>query len=233
MRIDPEISGMQIVVVGQFNPAIFSPAWFAHNGLLRESVTTNAQVQVVHPQVTDFTADWLHLQVTDDRFAAGTQQAPYERVRDLVVRVFSECLHHTPLKSCGINRNVHFLAPDSAARDALGMTLVPFEPWGTWREKLDLDGRFGGMTAVRMSQLRPDGRHRGGQINVTVEPSVHVGTEGGTGVYVGVNDHFVTDEEEADSAGRLMNILGAEFAASKERSEAIIDHLMSLAERGG
>ncbi len=233
MRLEPEISGMQIVVVGQFNPAICSPAWFAHNGLLRESVAANAQVQVVHPQVTDFTADWLHLQVTDDRFSAGTQQAPYERLRDLVVRVFSECLQHTPLKACGINRNVHFLVRDAAARDMIGTTLAPVEPWGPWRGELDLDGEFGGMTAVRMAQLRPDGRHRGGQVNVTVEPSVRVGTEGGTGVYVGVNDHFVTDQEGADSAARLMEILADEFTPSRERSDGIIDHIMSLAQTGG
>ena len=233
MRIEPEISGMQIVVVGQFNPAICSPAWFAHNGLLRESVATNAEVKVVHPQITDFTADWLHLQVTDDRFAAGTRQAPYERVRDLVVRVFTDCLRHTPLKAFGINRHVHFLVRDSAARDVIGTTLVPVEPWGSWREQLDLDGRSGGMTAVQMSQLRPNGRPRGGQINIMVQPSVEVGVEGGTGVFVGVNDHFVTDQEGVDSAERLMRILGDEFRRSKERSDGIIDHIMSLAPEGG
>lgn len=165
--------------------------------------------------------------------AGQLQQAPYERLRDLVVRVFSECLNHTPLKACGINRNVHFLVRDAAARDMIGTTLAPVEPWGPWREELDLDGKFGGMTAVRMAQLRPDGRHRGGQINVTVEPSVRVGTEGGTGVYVGVNDHFVTDQEGADSAARLMEILAGEFRPSRERSEGIIDHIMSLAQTGG
>ena len=233
MRIEPEISSMQIVVLGQFNPVICSPAWFVHNGLLRESVATNAQVQVVHPQVTDFTADWLHLQVTDERFSAGTQQAPHERVRDLVVGVFSKCLHHTPLKAFGINRNVHFLVRDSDARNRIGTALAPPGPWGRWREKLDLDGPYGGMTAVRMSQGRPAGRHPGGQINVTVEPSVRVGVEGGTGVYVAVNDHFETDQEEADSAERLMRILGDEFGRSNKRSAGIIDHIMSLAQEGG
>lgn len=233
MRIEPEISGMQIVVVGQFNPAIFSPAWFAYNGLLRESVATNAQVQILHPKVTDFTADWLHLHVTDERFAATTQLAPYERLRDLIVRVFSERLHHTPLEAFGINRDAHFLVRDRTTRDKLGMTLAPFEPWGAWREDLDLDGRYGGMSAVRMSQGRPAGRHHGGQINVTVEPSVRVGAESGTGVYVSVNDHFVTDQKGADSAERLMRILKNEFKPSRKRSDGIIDHIMSLAQEGG
>ena len=232
MRIEPEISGVQIVVLGQFNPAIFTPAWFALNSLLRESVTTNAQVQVIHHQVADFTADWLHLQVTNDRLTVATQQAPYERLRDLVVRVFSECLHHTPLTAFGINRNVHFLVPDPATRDSIGMTLAPLEPWGPWKEKLELDGQHGGMTGVRMSQFKPAGRHEGGQINVAVEPSVRVG-DGGKGVYVGVNDHFVTDQQGEHSARRLMAVLADEFTRSIARSDGIIDHIMSLAETEG
>ena len=229
MRIEPEISGVQIVVLGQFNPAIFAPAWFALNGLLREGVTTNAQVQVIHPQVADFTADWLHLKVMSERFEVTTQQAPYERLRDLVVRVFSECLHHTPVTAFGINRNVHFLVRDAGARNVIGMALAPLEPWGPWREQLELDGKHGGMTGVRMSQFRPAGRYEGGQINVAVEPSVQVG-EGRKGVYVGVNDHFVTDQQGEHSARRLMTVLAEEFTRSIARSDGIIDHIMSLAE---
>jgi len=105
----PEISGMQIVLLGQFNPAIFTPAWFAHNKLLRDGLEESAQVQVIHPQIAAFTADWLHLQVTNEQFRAETQQAPYARLCELVVRTFSECLHHTPLTAFGINRNVHSL----------------------------------------------------------------------------------------------------------------------------
>ena len=231
MRIEPELSGVQIVVLGKFNPAIFAPAWFALNGLLRESVTANAQVQVIHPQVADFTADWLHLKVTSERFEVTTQQAPYERLRDLVVRVLSECLYHTPVTAFGINRNVHFLVRDAGVRDVIGTALAPLEPWGQWREQLKLDGAHGGMTGVRMSQLKPSGRHEGGQINVTVEPSVRVG-EQRRGVFVGVNDHFVADQQGEHSAKRLMEVLAGEFSRSIDRSDGIIDHIMSLADPG-
>ena len=36
MRIEPEISGVSVVLLGDFNPAIFTPAWFALHGLLPE-----------------------------------------------------------------------------------------------------------------------------------------------------------------------------------------------------
>ena len=96
MRIEPEISGVQVVLVGDFNPAIFTPAWFSLYRLLPESVASSAKLEVAHPQATKFTADWLHLEVTVERFVVHTLQAPHVRVRDLVVRVFREHLYHTP-----------------------------------------------------------------------------------------------------------------------------------------
>ncbi len=232
MRIEPEISGVQIVVLGDFNPAIFSPAWFAHHGLLRPTMADNATVGVIHPEASDFVADWLQLRVTKERFQAGTLHAPYVRLRDLVVRVLGDHLRHTPVRAFGINRDVHFLVGSPSDRDRLGTALVPLTPWGPWRERLDLDSPRGGMTSVRVSQLEPqDGRHRGGQVNIIVEPSVRVGQQG-TGVYVRVNDHYTTETGGADSAQRLMEVLSTKFNGSIRMSEEIIDHIMSISEVG-
>ncbi len=229
MRIDPEISGVDIVVLGDFNPTIFSPRWFSAHELLRESVADSAQVQVIHPEISDFRADWLHLQVRRDRFLMSTTQAPYVRLRDLVMRIFSEFLPHTPLRAFGVNFVVHFLVDSRATRDRIGTVLAPLEPWGPWRESLDLDGAGGGMTRLRMSQTMPSGRDPGGQINVSIEPSASVG-RGGTGVFVSVNDHFAGGGGATRTADLLMELFGKEFKPSLERSERIVDHIMSLAE---
>ena len=227
MRITPEIDGVSIAVLGNFNPAIFTPAWFALNGLLPESVATNAVLTVAHEQVTQFNTDWLRLDVTLDRFYVETEQAPHVRVHDLVVRVFKEYLHHTPVTAFGINRNVHFGVRSLAARDQLGRTLAPIDPWGAWGQELGLDGEQGGMSSLTMSQIEPEGRATGGRINVKVEPSKRIGN-GRTGVYVGVNDHFALADTDSDSATRSMELLENNFEASMSRSETIIDHLMFL-----
>ena len=229
MRIQPEIDRVAVVVRGDFNPAILTPAWFALHGLLPRSAADSAKLEVAHPQLTEFSTDWLHLQVTTDRFLAETAQAPHVRVRDIVVRVFGEILYHTPLKVIGINRNVHFQVGSSSERDRIGRTLAPVEPWGCWCQKLDLEGEHGGMTSLRMSQLRPEGRPPGGQVNVTVEPSNRIG-HGRAGVYVSVNDHYQIDAADAHGRTRLMSFLGdGNFDTSLQRSGAIIDHIMSLA----
>ena len=227
MRIQPEIDEVGVVLVGSLNPAIFTPAWFALHGLLPESAAESAELEVAHPQLTRFSTDWLRLQVTTDRFMAESAQAPYIRVRDLVVRVFKEHLDHTPLRAMGINRNVHFRVAGSTERDRIGRTLAPVAPWGRYAQDLDLEGENGGMTSITMSQLQFKGRPAGGQVNVTVEPSNRIG-EGRSGVYVRVNDHFSVDSD----AGGLMQLIGFlenSFDISIRRSGGIVDHIMSLA----
>ena len=227
MRIEPEISGVDVIVLGTFNPALFTPAWFVLHDLLPKPVADSAEVALIHPQVTAFTFDWLHLQVTTERFSAETSQAPHVRVCDLVVRVFREYLPHTPLRAFEINRYVHFPVRSPAERDRIGRMLAPVEPWGHWGPDLGLDGDRGGMTSLTMSQLDPPGRAEGGRINVTVEPSNRIG-DPRSGVYVLVNDHYPIDET-SPTTGRPAGILEENFDASLKRSDDIIDHVMSLA----
>ncbi len=230
MRIEPEISGVNVVLLGDFNPAIFTPAWFALHGLLPESVANSAHLGISHQQVTEFVADWLRLQVTAERFSVETLQAPHIRLRDLVARIFKEYLHHTPLSAFGINRNVHFRLQDLAERDRIGRTLAPVEPWGTWGRDLGLDGEHGGMKSLTMSQLAPGGRPAGGQINVTVEPSNRISNRR-TGVYVGVNDHYAINNADLGTAECLIELFEDNFVTSLKRSDDIIDHIMSLAKK--
>lgn len=228
MRIEPEISGVNVVLLGDFNPAIFTPAWFALHGLLPEGVAESAELQVAHQQVTEFAADWLVLQVAVDRFSIETLQAPHIRLRDLVVRIFREHLYHTPLRAFGINRQVHFQVKSSAERDRIGRTIAPVEPWGAWGQNLGLDSEYGGMRSLTMSQGVPEGRLTGSQINVTVEPSNRIGKRR-TGVYVGINDHYAIDDANLGTAKRLMELFETSFDTSLKRSNEIIDHIMSLA----
>ncbi len=230
LRIEPEIVQVDIVLVGDFNPAIFSPRWFSAHGLIRESAADGAELGVVHQEVADFKADWLRIQVTQNRFVAASSQAPFERLRDLVHRTFREHLFHTPLRAIGINFAAHFLVDSLATRDRIGSALAPLEPWGPWRGRLNLDSPHGGMTSLRMSQTRPSDREEGGRVNVVIEPSARVGQESGRGVFVSINDHFAGKADSPASVEKLMAILAAEFEGSLGRSEGIVDHIMSLAD---
>ena len=84
------------------------------------------------------------------------------------------------------------------------------------------------MTSLTMRQVDPENRRPGGQINVTVEPSVRVG-EGRTGVYVQINDHYPTENSESQmAASEVVTLLKENFEDSLRRADQIVDHIMSL-----
>ena len=229
MRIDPDICGVSVVLLGDFNPAIYTPAWFALNDILPEKVADSANLQIAHPQMTVFEADWLRLQVAPERFSVETSQSPNIRLRDLVLRVFTEHLHHTPLKAFGINRNIHFCVRFQDERDRIGRTLAPVEPWGDWASKIGLNSRLGGMESLTMSQPKSNVRPSDGRIQVRVEPSSRVGN-GELGVYVNINNHYEKDNSNFGDTRPLMKLLEDNFESSLRLSDGIIDHVMSLAE---
>ena len=227
MRIEPDIAGTQIVLLGAFNPAIFTPAWFALHGLLSENQADTVEPEIVHNQISVFQADWFHLQVTPDRFSIETTQAPNVRVRDLVMRLFGELLPHAPVTAIGINNSVHVKAGNKEEWNRIGTTLAPPPAWGPWCGKLDLDGDSGGMKSLVMSQPIPAGRPEGSAINITVEPSARVGA-GQAGVFVLVNHHFAISKASLDSGRSLAELLEQYFEKCEDMSHGIFDHVMSL-----
>lgn len=228
MRIEPEIGGVAIVLLGNLNPAIFSPAWFARQGILSEAQADAAEVQIIHPQIAIFKMDWLVVRVEPERFAADTTEAPYARLLDLVVRTFRECLPHTPLGRFGINRTVHFSVGDQANRDRIARMLAPREPWGEWGPLLDTgEGeKHGGLLSLTMQQRQLDDRNRG-HVQAKIEPSVRLA--GRAGIFMEINDHFEV-ERSGDAAGceEIIDLLQAKFDESLRRSDWIIDQIMQL-----
>ncbi len=231
MRIEPEITGVSLVMLGHFNPAIFTPAWFGWHGLLSERTAEIADTKIIHPQIAMFNADWLNLHVQPESFLINTTQAPFIRLRDLAIRIFREHLPHMPLKVLGINREVHFPLRSFGEQNRLGRLLAPVEPWGDWGKKLESDEEQGGMTSLTMTQINPEGRPLGGRVNVVVQPSNQIG-RGRPGVYVQVNDHYIIENVESQMGTReIVMLLEDNFDESLRRADQIIDHIMSLTRR--
>lgn len=245
MRIDPEISGASIVLVGSLNPRIFTPDWFARNKLLTATEAEAAELEVVHEELTAFRMNWLNVRVEKQRFIAETNEAPFIRLCDLTVRVFKEFLIHTPLGRMGINRMIHFNVGDENTRNRVGRVLAPLEPWGAWgaeiskgdelitkkaREKeLDFETlrKRGGMMSLVMQQSYTGDDRPAGYIQVTTQPSVKI--RQGAGIYMCVNDHYeIKDADEPAGAEAIIEMLPKQFEKSIERSEAIIDQVMAL-----
>jgi len=97
--------GVSIVLRGKFNPAIFSPAWFEKNDLLGQKAE-DAEVRIIHPDVTSFKTDRMTLNSDRNRFSVEAAEEPWIGINDFTLRLFGDLLPHTPIEMLGINRTV-------------------------------------------------------------------------------------------------------------------------------
>ncbi len=207
--------GHNIVLLGDFNPKIFQPAWFGSEGLIRKPEVDGAKIEVVHQEVVIFTLEWLKIEVTRERFWAATLQESYdEPVRDLVVSTF-RILRHTPLRKMGINLEEHFQIQSEERWHSIGHTLAPKEAW----EGVVLNP---GMNSLVIQGTRPDNLKGYVQVNVGPSPPpVH------PGVRFGVNDHFEVEKPDSVIGGdEIMNILENNWVESRKRAVTIMRTLM-------
>lgn len=225
MRIEPEISGVSIVLVGNLNPAIFNPDWFARHGLLSADEAESSDIAVIHPEITSFRSEWLNIRVEQQRFCVESAEAPFIRLCDLTVRTFREFLSHTPIGRMGINRHVHFDVGTIDGRDRIGNRLAPKDAWGDWAPCISAG--HGGMRSLTMEQTHVEGRANG-YIRAKVEPSVRL-RDPRTGVFVEINDHYeVDDPDKVKGCDGIIALLEDCFEESLHRSEWIVDQIMRL-----
>jgi hypothetical protein len=207
--IRPEIQGASIVLIGDFNPKIFQPAWFASQDLIRNEEAQNAEIQIVHQALVDFSLEWLKVQVRQDRFSAGTHLSPYYTpLKDFVVGTF-RILRHTPIRMMGINCDYHLSIGSEDRWHALGHRLTPKEIWERVLEKP-------GMRSLSVEGVRPD-QHKG-RLLVRVEPSVRIKY----GVFITVNDHYeLKDTDSPLGCDKIIDILAESWEVSVSRSNEI------------
>jgi hypothetical protein len=228
MRIEPEISGASIVVVGHLNPQIFQPFWLAHYGLISEEAADAANVNFINPEITVLGIEGdFNIQVERNRFSIDRGVAPLIRIADLVCKIFGELLPHTPVRQLGINRLMHFDVGSTDARDAIGLKLAPREPWGEWGRLVSggEGDKHGGLMSLTMTQFNcPD--RSAGWVQAKVEPS-RVIARGRSGIYMEINDHYDLGKDQ-EGAQKAAEIVREKFDSSIANADSIIDQIMSL-----
>ena len=206
----PEIDGANVVLRGSFNPTIFQPAWFGAHDIIRPEEAENAKVEVVHPEICSFAAEWLRIQVTTVRFLAESDDgAHHDFLPDLVTKVFT-LLEHTPVTALGINRMMHFQVSDEERWHAIGDFLAPKDFW-----KEEMEGRPG------LLSLSVQGSRNDNQLQVKVEPSTRVKP----GVYIQINEHYPSSGQ--DALQQLLSTLVKECEAVQQHAYKVATRLLS------
>ncbi len=223
-----------VVLVGNFNPAIFSPAWLHINGLISEEDMEQAEVMVIHPQIADFKVSRYTIRVQPNRFSLATSEEPFVTVADWVKIIFGNTLPHTPIQQAGMNYSGHFALGSQKQRHALGRAIAPLAPWGRWGELLETDDidEVGGLRSIDMFQTKVPGRARGYR-QVRLEPSIRNDiVNAKVGIFMSVNDHFeVPTQEEGVSANTCVAWVFNNLDESVQMSKSIIADVQQFADK--
>lgn len=217
-RPQPTIDSEEIaiVLIGDFNPMIFQPAWFALEGLIRRSEAEEADIEIMHHDITSFRLDWVSVDVLAERFSARIRSSAFRvSLRDLIVGTFST-LRHTPTKQLGINLTKRLRFATNAEWHNFGHYLAPKSPWTDLLEQP-------GMRGIHVQGSRPDGAP--GYVLVSAEPD-RPGF-----VSLRVNDHFElpkdADMDGAAATRYFVEKIESDFEQSLQRAEQLIQGLIT------
>jgi hypothetical protein len=215
MRISPELGGVSVVMIGHFNPSIFSPLWFQKLGLATENEVNKAEIAVILPEVAIFKLGTKDIHVQLGQFMAQSSEAPWINLADFMVRTFGEFLPHTPISQIGINRSVHFSVGSEDVRNRIGRMLAPTKPWGEWGEEIERSSTNlrGGVITLIMHEPWVEGEFSG-RYEARVEPSRMIG--GNLGIFVNVNRHCeLVNPGTSVAADKIIGFLQSNFEDSK------------------
>lgn len=211
-------SATTIVVLGSFNPVIVQPSWLEVHGLVAPDEVAEAQVNVIHRQVSDFRVGDFHVQTLDERFSVSSTSAPsVDLVRDLALGILG-VLPETPVRAAGLNRGVHYIYEDTDIWNALGWKIVPKENWEDLLE-------HPGLQSVTIRGARR-GVDIAGFTQAVVGPSDKYPQNG---VKIEINDHFeLLPAGSMTRATELVEVVEEQWDGSVERAEGLIDHVIGL-----
>lgn len=222
--VDEEV---QIVLVGDFNPSIFNPQWFALKKLMTEAEAEQAKTEICHQEVSKFTADWYQIEVFQSRFVARTKHmGRVEELRDFVAQTF-EILAETPLSALGINTQIEYRCPSTRAWHALGDTLAPKGIWKGVLPSSDV-----GMKFLEIRSMREDGLP--GAHNISVYPVLPPQSSARTNVVFKVNAHIELRQAiEAKQTDSLYSVLTEYFEPEIKFASAISDWVLDQVDENG
>lgn len=216
MKKKREIQYVDIVFLGDFNPSIFSPAWFAVHDLIGETEAETAEVQLIHSDVAVFSLSWCRVQITRERFSILTEQEAYfQFLFDLVIGTF-QLLSHTPIRALGLNRGTHVKLDSEKQWHAFGHFLVPNAPW---ENVLDDSG----MLKVEVTQKHPPKDPLDGVLRIKIEPSNRLDP----GVLFNINKHFETQNPKETGCKEIVGKLKEQWQDFNIQAENAVDRILT------
>lgn len=233
MAYSAEIFTAGIVVLGDFNPAIFSPDWLERNGLIGQAdaeFASQSESLVLSRQVAIVDSPWFVLQVVEDQFSLTGKGALTPALRDLASGVLA-LLSHTPVRALGMNFMGHYKIHDTVTYHKFGDALAPKKLWDV-ACRIDGDATVGltNMSIRVQKGTRDAAPLTLDAVNISVQPSTLVQP---TGIFFQYNDHrdvaAAASGKFISPANLVVEILDHDWELSWLQSSEIFSNLLTEA----
>lgn len=231
MAYTAEILASHIVVVGDFNPAIFSPDWLERNNLIGEGDAAAAREGsqgrplLISHQVSTFESHSFALQVLENQLSLTSKGALSPAFKDLAAGIF-QLVSHTPVNAVGLNFTGHFRLSSQDEYHRFGDVLAPKDIWTTL---------YGGESAgleqltIRFQRgSRDNPADTKDEKRITVQPSRSLKY----GVSLSLNDHHDLTrggEDNLTPAERVAIIVDTQWEPAWQDAVRVFDKVLSAA----
>lgn len=218
MHLKKRIYDHSLVINGSFNPRIFQPLWFASEDLIGKNEAEDADVKIIHPDISDFEiGKGISIRVTREQFIASTSQDGFfEILKDLVIGTFS-ILSHTPTTALGINQEMHIELSKTTSWKSYNSKVVNAKYWSEAFGEAIMD-------SITYSRERKD--NKAGYQRIALQPSIKVFN----GLLFSFNDHFELEAKNINNAIRVIEIIEDSWQASIATGQELIENLLEKTE---
>lgn len=209
-----QIETRGLVLLGDFNPAIFQPFWLASKNLIREEEAKNAKIEVIINELSRFQiGGWLNVEVSRNRCEFKTMKSPYFLpMKDLVVNIF-KILPETPIKAIGINNIYDLSLKNKDSYYQFGNILAPL---ANWSDVLD---------SPRLLQLEIISEQKDSLLRrVSISPT-DSDLKVNFGVNFNVNNHFTLQPNSTGNEASTLITEKSEYCANNSRE--IVSNILS------
>lgn len=207
----PEMKQYSVVLLGEFNPAMFSPEWFGKNKIIApedvEFAKRAGSNSIVSPAITIFSTQQLNVKIDNVRFQIATNKEPITVLKDFIKKTFDDLANFT-IKAYGLNYSAHYKVDSYSDYHRVGDLLAPKKYWKfLLNEDMSGDDRHGGLASIHMVEEKD-----GGATSISLQPS----NTFKPGFFISCNDHNNLPEEDA-TADRLLECINNEFETTFEK----------------
>jgi hypothetical protein len=166
-----------IVVLGDMNPRIHTPAWYQLIGLIDQSemeASVQSPMTMAIPPIAQVQLEGILIQCQQKLWEIRTTDCSrFDRMKSITVKVFDELLMHTPVISMGFNFNYY----EQTSVDAVGLYLA------TCLSRMPLGLESDSLLSGEISLRRSAGDHT---IHVNVRPSYILGDDS----YIWISNNY-------------------------------------------